>query len=113
MPAGNRTGPTGMGPKSGRGMGHCAGFNSPGNVNPGTGYWGFGRGASGGHGYRNWFHATGQPGWLRSNFMGGAYPPVPNRMTEEEEQEILRDQEKWLEDQLNDVRSRIKKGEEK
>jgi hypothetical protein len=33
-------------------------------------------------------------------------------MTEEEEQETLRDQEKWLEEQLIDVRTRLKKDAE-
>lgn len=30
MPAGDRTGPWGQGPHTGRGLGYCAGFDSPG-----------------------------------------------------------------------------------
>lgn len=113
MPAGNRMGPAGMGPRTGRGMGYCAGYSTPGYMNPGGGnwgggYWGAGRGAWGGRGYRNWFYATGQPGWARAGYPAGAYP-VPAPMSEEEEAQALSDQEKWLEDQLKDVRSRMKK----
>ena len=48
MPAGDRTGPMGMGPMTGRGAGYCAGYGAPGYVAyaPGWGYGrGFGRGA--------------------------------------------------------------------
>ena len=40
MPGGNRTGPTGMGPITGRGAGFCAGYPVPGYMNPGGGYFG-------------------------------------------------------------------------
>lgn len=33
MPAGDGTGPMGLGPKTGRGAGYCAGFSSPGYTN--------------------------------------------------------------------------------
>jgi len=44
MPRGDRTGPAGMGPMTGRGAGFCAGFNMPGFMNPtpygrGMGLW--------------------------------------------------------------------------
>jgi hypothetical protein len=34
MPFGDRTGPMGLGPMMGRGAGYCAGFYTPGNMNP-------------------------------------------------------------------------------
>jgi len=43
MPAGNGTGPLGMGPMTGRAAGYCAGFGVPGYVNPTMGR-GFGAG---------------------------------------------------------------------
>lgn len=104
MPAGNRRGPAGMGPMTGRGAGYCAGYTMPGYANPMGGRM-MGFGMYGGHGYRNWFHATGQPGWMRM----GAYPqPAPAPITPEEEQQMLKDQEAWLQEQLDDVRSRLK-----
>jgi len=46
MPFGDRTGPRGMGPMTGRGAGYCAGFSQPGFANPipGRGWFGFGFG---------------------------------------------------------------------
>lgn len=51
MPRGDRTGPLGMGPRTGRGAGNCAGANTPGNAAAG-----FGRGRGGGRGW-------GRQGW--------------------------------------------------
>ena len=114
MPAGDRRGPRGMGPMTGRGAGFCAGNNMPGYMNPGFGYIAYGRGAFGGRGHRHWYYATGQPGWLRFGDYAGAYPPAPAPMTAEEEQEMLQEQEKWLQEQLDSVRSQMKqKPEEK
>ena len=45
MPGGNRTGPLGMGPMTGRGAGYCAGYNVPGYMNPNTGFGSGGGGA--------------------------------------------------------------------
>jgi hypothetical protein len=81
MPAGDRTGPRGIGPRSGRAAGYCAGFEMPGYANPGFGRGfgvGFGRGPGfggrgvGGRGWRHRSYATGRPGWLR--FGGYAAP---------------------------------------
>ena len=45
MPGGDRTGPRGMGPRTGRGMGFCSGYDTPGYMNPGFGGgYGYGRG---------------------------------------------------------------------
>jgi hypothetical protein len=38
MPRGDRTGPNGFGPMTGRKMGFCAGNNAPGYMNQGFGY---------------------------------------------------------------------------
>ena len=117
MPAGNRQGPQGMGPKTGRGAGYCTGNNMPGYANQGYGV-GFGRGTFGrrmfgGRGFRNMFHATGLPGWMRYGAYPGTYPgaaPVP--MTPEQEQEALKAQEAWLQEQLDGVRSQMEKKQE-
>ena len=85
MPFGDRTGPMGQGPMTGRGMGFCAGFVRPGfassvpvypqayahgpvtRVWPGWGYgYGFGRGF--GRGFGPGFGR----GWRRRGFYG--YP---------------------------------------
>ncbi len=59
MPYGNRTGPFGEGPMTGRGLGHCSGYDSPGYVKGNFGCR-FGRGLRRGRGFgrgrrfRNW-----------------------------------------------------------
>ena len=59
MPGGDRTGPRGLGARTGRGLGYCAGYDVPGSAyGPGAGY-GRGRGmaygAGRGRGYgRGW-----------------------------------------------------------
>ena len=47
MPGGDRTGPGGMGPMTGRAAGYCAGYQVPGFMNPVLGR-GFGGGGPGG-----------------------------------------------------------------
>jgi hypothetical protein len=51
MPFGDRTGPRGMGPMTGRGAGYCTGFRWPGfaNLIPGSARGGFGLG------FRTWY----------------------------------------------------------
>jgi len=106
MPRGDRTGPRGTGPMSGRGAGYCAGYNMPGFANPV-----FGRGGAGmwgGRGWRNMYYASGQPGWARwQSYSWNAAPP----MTPEQEQEALKAQETWLEEQLKTVRGQMNKEE--
>lgn len=61
MALGDRTGPMGFGPRSGRGAGFCSGFFLPGflrGAGLGPRFWR-------GHGWRHCFWATGLPGWLR------------------------------------------------
>ena len=119
MPGGDGTGPAGMGPMTGRAAGYCAGYPVPGYMNPipGRGYFGwgrgggFGRGRGGGRGQRNWYYATGLPGWQRAAigypaFGAGSYPYTPNS-TPKEEIDILKDQADFLKQQLQDVQERI------
>jgi hypothetical protein len=75
MPFGDRTGPLGQGPRTGRGAGYCSGFAVPGSMNRGSGFGSFGRGG-GGRGRRNWFQATGLTGWQRAEGVSGV-PPAP------------------------------------
>jgi hypothetical protein len=117
MPGGDRTGPWGMGPMTGRAAGYCAGFGAPGYMNPmygrGFGYGrGYGRGGrGGGRGWRNMFYATGLPGWMRAGapygYWGPAAPYVPFELTRDQEVEALREQSKFLESSLEEVQRRI------
>lgn len=101
MPGGDRTGPAGMGPMTGRAAGFCAGYPTAGYMNPvgGRGYWGWGRG--GGWGRRNWYYATGLPFWART---APGFAGVP---TVEQEREALRQQSQYLQDSLDAINRRI------
>ena len=114
MPAGDGTGPMGMGSMTGRAAGFCAGFGMPGYANPisGRGFgMGFGRGhggrggRSGGYGRRNMFHATGLPGWMRAGVPFAApYATVP---TKEQEMEMLKSQAEQMGETLAGINKRI------
>ena len=103
MPRGDRTGPLGMGPKTGRAAGRCAGNDRPGFMNPAGGGRGFGRGAGcgggRGRGRRNMFLATGLPGGQRF----GAAPAV----APETETQLLREQANALTTELENVLRRL------
>ena len=118
MPGGDRTGPAGMGPMTGRSAGFCAGYSVPGYMNPvgGRGYWGWGRG--GGRGHRNWFYATGIPGWARTGYglpaWSGAGGPLAYGvaafapgLTTQQELDGLKGQAEYLEDSLDGIKKRI------
>jgi len=112
MPFGDRSGPLGLGPRTGRAMGYCAGFPGPGSMNPVGSGLGRGRGWSGrGRGWRNCYWATGLPGWARAGygyraFAGFGYPYGPE-FTAKEEMDILKDQAEFLKKQLDDIQTRI------
>jgi hypothetical protein len=115
MPLGDRTGPLGMGPRTGRGMGYCGGLQMPGAVNtaPGRGLGGRGRG--GGHGWRHRFYATGLTGWQRAAMAwrrGGFGMPYPMPfgaplITREQELSLLRDDLRCLEQTAENLRRMI------
>ena len=104
MPRGDRTGPMGMGPMSGRGAGFCAGYDAPGYAYPGYPMrrmrraW-RGRGGFGGRG----MHGRHYGGWGPMDFV--AYEvPYPADMTAEEKTDMLSTREAWLQEQLDEVR---------
>ena len=68
MPRGDRTGPSGLGPMTGRVAGYCTGYPVPGFMNPPRGS---GRGLGRGRG-RGWRRGYGRGWWW-------AYPRVPMR----------------------------------
>jgi len=108
MPAGDGTGPLGMGPMSGRGMGFCGGYATPGWAYPGPGRRFFGRGGrggGGGYGWRHQYYATRSPTvprWARGG-ISPAYAP-PSR---EQEIETLKGEAEWLREQLDAINRRM------
>lgn len=107
MPRGDRTGPSGMGPMTGRAAGYCAGMGMPGfaSAAPVRGL-GFGRGrgfAGGGRGWRNWSSAAGFPGrrWF-GRFAASYSPPDPGW-----EKQMLKSQADALQTELDFINQRL------
>lgn len=84
MPMGDGTGPWG-----GRSGGWCRGT----------------RGSAGGHGWRNWYRATGVPGWRRADMWRRREPSEP--LPELDEADWLRRRVADLEHELGRVRARL------
>jgi len=111
MPFGNRTGLLGLGQRTGRTMGYCAGFGMPGSADAvqGRGGFGFGRGSglgwSGrGRGWRCSYRTTGLPGWARAGY---GYPLYGPEFTAKDEIKALQDQADFLKKQLEDIQNHI------
>lgn len=103
MPGGDRTGPGGLGPMTGRTAGLCAGAGMPESMSPQPGR-GFGGGrGGGGHGWRNRYCANGLPGWTRFGGLGG--PAVPPSL--QQERGCLEDRATALQEQLDVIRRRL------
>ena len=89
MPRGDGTGPNGQGAMTGRGIGFCAGSNSPGFMNGG-----FGRGRGFGR---------------RRGFGCRAMPLQQQVITEEQEKQFLEQEVISLKQEMKEVEERLKK----
>ncbi|MBN1248797.1 MAG: DUF5320 domain-containing protein [Anaerolineae bacterium] len=113
MPRGDRTGPVGRGPRTGRGLGYCAGYGEPGYMHPGPGY-GYGRGMA-------WRRGWGAgAGWGRGRGWGGPWgygpgaydvpwdwPAAAPEAAAEYEVDALKSQARWLREQLDLIQARM------
>ena len=95
MPRGDRTGPVGMGPMTGRAAGFCAGFNSPGFMSPG-----------GGRGFRGFWGRGAGRGW-RNRFCAPWYPANTTQVSEQQELEYLKEQAHYLKESLDEINKRV------
>jgi len=91
MPRGDQTGPLGQGPRTGRGMGYCSGFNAPGFMNPG-----FCRGRRFGRRF----------GWR--NFAPIESFSEPVKLTKEEQKKILKEELNEIEQEKKEIEKRLK-----
>ena len=109
MPWGDRTGPAGMGPMTGRGAGYCRGFHQPGAMTPGFGR---GMGLGRGRGFGRGFGRGRGPGFGR---FGGMMPPpyyaygpgYEPAISLDEEKSMLQQEVKSLREALSALERRI------
>lgn len=115
MPAGDRTGPLGAGPRTGRAWGFCSGYAQPGYMTPvpGMGFGrglgrGYGRGLGMGHG-RRFRHPGGRGAWPHPYAPSGAFGFAPEAwaVPPVEEEAALADEAKFLEAELARIRERL------
>ncbi len=112
MPFRDRTGPLGLGPRTGRAMGYCAGFGMPGSANPfpGRGGSGFGQdrrvpgGLGRGRGWRCSYRTTGLTGMGKGRIWLSTVQP---EFTAKDEINVLQDQADFLKRQLEEIQNRI------
>jgi len=110
MPLGDRTGPAGLGPMTGRAAGYCAGYSVPGYMNPvpGRGFFGRGRGGGfgrgGGRGWGRGYFSSGFPG---SGYYGAPAYPYQQEVSPEEEVSFLKEDAKVLKQQLKELQGYI------
>lgn len=116
MPGGDRSGPLGKGPRTGRAVGFCAGFGIPGYNNSTFGQLsGGGRGrrgrfdSVGGNRWRNQFYATGHPRWMRriGNHAQQNFPFTVQQANSTVELRYLKEQSQALIFELEAINSKI------
>jgi len=109
MPGGDRTGPVGMGPMTGRAAGFCAGYPMPGYANPvggrGMGMgWGRGRGRGFGRGLGLRHGGYAANAW---DMPYSAAMPFAQGVTAEQEIADLKAQAQYLANSLSAIKQRI------
>ncbi|HNR57596.1 MAG: DUF5320 domain-containing protein [Methanothrix sp.] len=106
MPGGDGTGPSGFGPRTGRGMGYCSGFDAPGCLRAGYGR-SFGAGRGGGPG-RGGGRGRCIRLWSRWTAPIGAFGPYPaSAPSPEVEMADLEGMAESLEAQLKSIKARM------
>jgi len=108
MPIGDRTGPSGMGPGTGRAMGYCYGFDSPGYTKgPGRGMGrggrsGYGRGMGRGRGFM-----AGRGWGLNAPGFAPGYPAAMPAIGKDEEVKMLKSQIEYLANEQKNIEKRL------
>ncbi len=104
MPQGDRTGPDGQGPMTGRGTGFCAGANAPGFANSSFGR-GFGRGLGYRQGFGRGFRFTQKMPIQKAQSIPQIQPTV---ITEKQEKQFLEQELSVLKEDIKEIEKRLK-----
>ncbi|MFX0024633.1 MAG: DUF5320 domain-containing protein [Candidatus Hermodarchaeota archaeon] len=108
MPGGDRTGPRGLGSRTGRGLGYCAGYDTPGYTKgPGMGLgrgWGVGYGRGFGYGRgRGWGYRIPVYTPVYPSYQAEIIPTA----TPENQLNMLKQEKGYLESQIDGMNSAI------
>jgi len=105
MPRGDRSGPSGEGPKTGRGMGYCTDNEHPGYRNSFSNRaWGYGRGFNGGPGYGR---------GAGFGFRGSYGSNMPGNISDVTEKTLIENEIAILKDKLSALEERLSNAEKK
>jgi len=109
MPAGDRTGPVGQGPRTGRALGYCSGNDAPGYATPGGAGMGWGMRNGGGRGPGRGFRGggLGRGRAFQPNPPYGADPYWGGAQSKEQELKQLKRQAEDLKDAQKNIEKRI------
>lgn len=100
MPRGDKTGPDGNGPRTGRGLGYCSGYDSP----------GFTKGVPrGGAGYGRGFGRGYGRGYWRPSVQVQNEPIKETDISNESKKEIISEQIQELSEEIDSLKKEIKK----
>lgn len=105
MPRGDRTGPIGRGPMTGRRMGFCTDYAAPEFMPPGPEY-GMGRGLGFGRGFSRGMGFGRGRGWWRTGYGGYMDYPTP-ALNREEEVAFLERQAKEMKEEQTLIKTRL------
>ncbi len=106
MPRGDRTGPDGMGPMTGRARGYCAGNDRPGFATPAGGRFGYGRRYGRGYGLgREFGRGFGRAFGRR---FAPTYPTYEAPVQAGDEKEYLENELNLLKEDMKQIEARLK-----
>ena len=111
MPGGDRTGPRGLGPMTGRGLGYCAGYPTPGYTR-GSGLglgWGWGRGRGFGRGRgMGWGrgYRWGYPLYYPSATPSFQYAPMAT-LNKQDQLNMLNQEKEYLESEMQGIKKSL------
>jgi len=107
MPSGDRTGPSGYGPRTGRGLGYCSGYDSPGFTKGAPlcgGGFGRGRGRGFGHGFFGRGRGFRDVSYPNELYNRSQYEPTP---TKDQEKQYLKDTISQVEQELDTLKKQL------
>ena len=115
MPRGDRTGPSGNGPMTGRQMGYCNSNDQAGNTTGFGGFvrglgrgFGFGRGSGFGRGFGRGYGNGRGAGFANGNYYDNSVSNVSEKTMVENEINSIKDQMSFLEKRLSEISNKDK-----